>query len=398
MKINRDRLKKDMIKFGEIGKDPGGGITRLPFSKEYNQAARLYKELLEEEGLDTVIDPVGNVVGTREGKQNQKALAVGSHLDTVIQGGLFDGALGCLAGLEIVRTLNENEIKTNHPLWIIGFSAEEGGKWGGTFGSRAMMGLLDYEDPKFISHLKELGLSMEDLKECRIGLDDVKSFIEMHIEQGNRLSSKNIPIGLVEGIVGITRYQVTVLGESNHAGTTPMADRKDAFQSFAVFAQEVNQRLIKRNDHLVGTFGVVEIHPNMANIIPGRVEAVIELRHMEQKAIDDFLSQIKEITTEISTAEFHFEKLVKKQASFCDEGLLKTLKESCRKKKIPFEVLSSGAGHDANTVGKKIPSAMIFVPSKQGKSHVPEEWTDWEDIQTGTEVLLEALMEIDRQS
>ncbi|MBC8588938.1 M20 family metallo-hydrolase [Paratissierella segnis] len=397
MKLNTDRLKNNILKLGSIGRTMYGGITRLGFTDEYYKAADLFKELLEDAGLEVHIDKVGNVIGRKKGKKSEKIIMTGSHLDTVVNGGIFDGNMGAVAGLEFAYYIKENNIKLNHTIEIVGFNAEEGGEMGGTFGSRAMMGLIDLDKKGLVEKLGKYNLSIDDIKNSTIDTDRIKCFIEFHIEQGNILYENNIPIGIVSGIVGITRYKITALGESNHAGTTMMKGRKDAFQALAKLAVQSDDYISNVDDILVGTFGVVNIYPNMANVIPGKAEAILELRHMDQNVIDDTIERIKAIADSIDSAKFTFEKIISKKSCQCDKDIISIIDKVCKDNNIKYKTIHSGAGHDANAIAKKAPVGMIFVPSEKGKSHCPSEWTDWDDIEKGCEILFKTLLKIDEQ-
>ncbi len=387
------RLRKNLELWAQIGADPQGGITRLAFSPEYRSAAQLYAQKLNDAGLSVHVDAVENVVGTLHGKRKD-IIMTGSHLDTVMHGGPLDGALGALAALEFAVSLREQGIELENTLQLVAFAAEEGGPFGGTFGSRAMMGLIDTEKPDLVSKLIEVNLSPDDLRSVRVDTTSVRAFLELHIEQGDHLVHENIPVGVVTGIVGITRTQLNVKGESNHAGTTSMATRKDALDAFSRLVCRVNEE-IRCTDGLVGTFGVVHVHPNMANIIPGRVEAVLELRHMDRTVIDEVLKKMVLEAEKIKSADFEFQVKVDKGSCQCSTDLVRIIEGSCEKLGVPSVRMVSGAGHDANAVAGRIPVGMIFIPSIDGKSHCPDENSRWQDIVTGCDVYFQTLMDLD---
>lgn len=398
MNINLDRLRENLLKVGEIGRVEGEGITRLAFSKEYYEASKVLLELMRSSRLEAKIDELGNVVGKRQGlDKNLPSIMIGSHLDTVKNGGLFDGNLGIIAGLELINYLKDNDIITNHPIEIVAFNAEEGSEMGGTFCSRVMMGLQNLSDKELESKLGKYGLSIEDAKKTVRDPKTIKMFLELHVEQGEDLYSKNIPIGIVEGISGITRYKITSRGEANHSGTTPMIHRKDALIGASRLILEVDKIAKGMGEPFVATVGVINAFPGSVNVIPGRVEMILELRALDQDKTIKAMSLIKEYAEEIENTDFEFELNVSKASTMLNQNIIKTIEESCIDLDLSYQIMASGAGHDANAMGKKVHTGMIFVPSKDGKSHCPEEWTDWNDIAKGVSVLIDTVLKIDKQ-
>lgn len=398
MKINLERVKRDILKIGSIGKNGEDGVTRLAFSQEYRQAAASLKKLMQEAKLKVSEDKVGNLSGLRKAKNNnQSHISFGSHLDTVKNGGLFDGTLGVIAALECMRTLDENNYLTNHPLEMFAFNAEEGSEVGGTFGSRVMTGLVDLESKSLLEGLPIYDLEIEDLKNSIRNLDQINSFLELHIEQGPFLDSNSIPIGIVDGIAGITRYQITAKGDTNHAGTTSMKLRKDAMTGAAKLIAGIEEIAQGFGEGFVATIGKLKIYPGAVNVIPGKVDFVLELRDLDQKRIDSAVNQIKEKAETIEKINFDFKERVKKTPVQLDKNIMEILKENSDKLKLESAVMASGAGHDAKAFAKKIPTGMIFVPSKNGKSHCPEESTNWNDIEKGVQLLLNTIIDLDKK-
>lgn len=395
MNIDIERLKKNIIKIGSIGRDDTGGISRLAFSEEYNKAAEELKRLFEDNGLKTEIDKIGNVIGIREGKLDIPSIMIGSHLDTVKNGGLYDGALGIFAGLECISTLNDKDIKTNHPIKLVAFNAEEGSEMGGTFGSRVFIGTQNLKEEKLENKLTNYGLRINDLKESMIDSKDVKIFLELHIEQGGYLEQNNIKIGVVNGIAGITRYSINIKGEANHAGTTPMDLRKDALTMAADLLLKIDHISKSIGSPFVSTVGQLSIKPGAVNVIPGEVEFVLEMRDMDRKNIDYLMDEIIKYTNTMDEFQFKFDLLIDKPNVNTDPHITNVIAEICRNKRIEFDIMASGAGHDAKEMAAKVPIGMIFVPSKGGISHSPLEFTSWEDIENGTEVLLETILNLD---
>ena len=394
MRINKERLKNSMLEIGSIGKEPTGGITRLAFSTEYDKAARRLSQIMEAAGLKVKQDPLGSVFGRQAGQDNSlPAIMFGSHLDTVKNGGLFDGTLGIMVGLEVINTLNDLGVTTQNPLELVAFNAEEGSEMGGTFASRVMAGLISPDDQYLQEHLPKYNLKPEDLVAARRDLDEIKAFIEVHIEQGTVLESENISIGIVNGIAGITRYKVNICGEANHSGTTPMKLRKDALVTAARLILEIEDIALELGEPFVATVGTLEVKPGAVNVIPGEVELIIELRDLDQNKIEVAGERIIASADQMN-GDIRIERIVNKTPVKTDSEISRVIEEACKKLEIPGRPILSGAGHDAKEIARKVPTGMIFVPSIAGKSHCPEEKTDWEDIYLGTEVLLETILSI----
>ena len=394
MRINKERLKNSMLEIGNIGKDPTGGITRLAFSPEYKIAARRLSQLMEDAGLEVKQDPLATIYGRRNGEDDTlPAIMFGSHLDTVKNGGFYDGLLGIMSGLEVINTLNDLKITTKNPLEMVAFNAEEGSEMGGTFASRVMAGLISPYDQYLQPHLLEYNLRPEDLAAARRDLNQIKAFIEVHIEQGTVLESEGTSIGIVNGIAGITRYKVIITGEANHSGTTPMRLRKDALITAANLILKIEDIAFELGEPFVATIGTLEIKPGAVNVIPGEVELIIELRDLDQNKIEIAGEKIISYVNQLSK-DIQIERIVNKTPVKTDPDMVNIIEKACKKLEISARRILSGAGHDAKEIARKVPTGMIFVPSIAGKSHCPEEKTSWEDIYLGTEVLLETILSI----
>jgi len=398
MKINKQRIKNNLTAIGEIGKNKNGGITRLAFSSDYYKAVDSLKNLMEKANLQINQDNIGNVFGKRSGKYDSfPSIMLGSHLDTVKNGGLFDGTLGVIAGLECLNILNEQNISTNHPIELAAFNAEEGSEMGGTFGSRVMIGLQDPSEKALQSRLKNYDLTSADLKNSIRDIDKIKAFLELHVEQGVVLDRNEIPIGIVNGIAGITRYKIIVKGETNHAGTTPMNLRKDALTAAANLITKIEKIATSFTEPFVATVGKINVSPGAVNVIPGKVEMVLEMRDLEQDKIDLAIEKFKTEAKKIENAKIVFNKMIQKPPVETDNKIQNIIEKACNDNNISYKFMASGAGHDAKEIARKIPSGMIFVPSKDGKSHCPEEWTNWDDIYRGVEVLLNTILLLDHK-
>jgi len=397
MFINIERLKKNMYELAKFS-DEGKGITRISFTESYRKGINFTRELMEDTGLITKVDSVGNLIGRIEGEDKDKStIIIGSHIDTVPHGGMFDGTVGVLGGIEVIKILKENGYKNDHPLEMISFINEEGTASvpiGGTFGSRAMMGLIDI-DADLRENLKKVNLSENDLNLAYRDPNTVKNYLELHIEQGRRLYDEKIPIGIVTGIVGIWRYVATVRGRSNHAGTTPMYARDDALLKSLPLIKGVNDITKELDKNLVGTVGKINVKPGAANVVPGEVEVTIELRELEVEMINKAIARIKDLIKKIGDTEL--KQIEAKDSSVMDRNVQLQIEKACQSKNIKYKYMSSGAGHDARDIAKKIPSGLIFIPSKEGISHAPEELTDWNDIREGVNVLLETVKLLDME-
>lgn len=397
MLINVERLKKNIYELAKFS-DEGKGITRLSFTETYKKGINFVRKLMEDAGLTTKVDSVGNLIGRIEGKdKDEPAIIIGSHIDTVPHGGMFDGTVGVLGGIEVIKTLKENRYRNNYPLELISFIDEEGtapALIGGTFGSRAMMGLIDV-DTDLRENLKKVNLSEDDVNSAYRDPNTIKNYLELHIEQGRILYDERIPIGIVTGIVGIWRYVATVRGTSNHAGTTPMYARDDALLKSLPLIKGVNDIAKELDKTLVGTVGKINVKPGAANVIPGEVEVTIELRELEVEIIDEAIARIKDIINKIG--DIALKQIEAKHPSLMDKNVQLQIERACQSKSIKYKYMPSGAGHDAREMAKKVPSGLIFVPSREGKSHVPEELTELNDIREGVDVLLESIKLLDME-
>lgn len=411
-----NRLKKDLVEVGKYGRDPmrpvtcyGGldperGITR-PTGTLANKRIRDYTvTCMNEIGLKVRIDKIGNIFAKKEGRiPGKKSVMCGSHLDSVINGGQFDGALGVFAAIEAIRRLNEEDFKNERPIEIVVFTGEEGSAFGLTLlGSTVLIGKLSLEEALKIKNKEGETLS-ESLK--KIGylgnfertLDDVEYFLEMHIEQGPILYNKKISIGIVENIAGIAWVYATIIGEGNHAGTTPMNMRKDALVTASEIVQFVSKRanemVNKLKSATVGTVGKMNVFPNGTNIVPARVEIGIDIRDVKSKNMNllkkEVIEEIKKleksygVRVEITLPITHMPYRLAPE-------VLDTIEKSTKQIGIRSIRMNSGAGHDAQNIAAKVKTGMIFVPSFKGISHAPMEWTEWEDIEKGVKVLMQA--------
>lgn len=397
MFVNRSRFKENLFKIGKIGENAAGGIDRIAFSEKYYLAADKLKNLMIEADMKVKIDRIGNIIAKRKGKNNSlPSIIIGSHLDTVPNGGIFDGNLGVIAGLECINILNDNNIETEHPIEIIAFNAEEGSEMGGTFGSRAMMGNINLNDKSIEEKLKKYDLYIEDLKEVQRNKSNMAAYLELHIEQGLNLVKNNCSIGIVDGIAGIMRYKITALGESDHAGTTSMLSRKDALTGAVKLINYIEKHAIKVGEPFVATIGDINVFPGAVNVIPEKVEILLEFRDSKQDRINSALDEVKKFAEKIKKIKFDFEKIVNKPPVKLDKNVINILQKTCDDMDTNYINITSGAGHDAKVMADNIPTGMIFVPSVKGKSHCKDEWTELKDCYKGTELLYNSLLSLDK--
>jgi len=260
-----------------------------------------------------------------------------------------------------------------------------------------MIGLQDPSEKALQSRLKNYDLTSADLKNSIRDIDKIKAFLELHVEQGVVLDRNEIPIGIVNGIAGITRYKIIVKGETNHAGTTPMNLRKDALTAAANLITKIEKIATSFTEPFVATVGKINVSPGAVNVIPGKVEMVLEMRDLEQDKIDLAIEKFKTEAKKIENAKIVFNKMIQKPPVETDNKIQNIIEKACNDNNISYKFMASGAGHDAKEIARKIPSGMIFVPSKDGKSHCPEEWTNWDDIYRGVEVLLNTILLLDHK-
>lgn len=392
MRINKERLKNNLLSLSKIGYVEGQGITRVAFTDAYREAADYLKNLLESASLTVYEDPVGNVFGKYEGKNKDKSILLGSHIDSVPNGGMFDGCVGVLGALECVQTLKENNYEPNYSIEVCAFIGEEGTEVGGTFGSRIFTGEFEYGKDE-LDYLSTVGISEDDIIKSKRDSGSLKCYLELHIEQGNILSTERISIGVVKGIVGIAQYNAWVTGKANHAGTTPMPLRDDALVKTSKIISNINKIVKELGSPLVGTVGYIKAYPGAINVIPGKVEFTIELRDMNkekvQKAMELIMESSKDLNLTVEPLGYEWEVNL-------DEGVQKLIEESCIELNYSYKYMYSGAGHDANPLSKITPSGMIFIPSKNGISHSPDEWSNWDDIEKGANVLLNTILKVDK--
>ncbi len=399
VEIDETRLMNDLEELGRIGLSPRGGLMRVAFS-EADRVGREWVAMTMRDLMDVHVDQAGNTIGRYPGIEPElKPIALGSHTDTVPDGGKYDGALGVLAAVACVRALSEAAVRLRHPVEVINFNSEEAAVAGGTFGSRAMAGMFDpsiFEqttpDGRLIADIVQAaGIDPERVVEARRPKGDLAAYLELHPEQGGRLMDADIPIGVVDGIVGIRRYMATFHGYANHAGTTPMDQRRDALVAAAPFVLAVRSTAIVYR--IVGTVGTVRVEPGASNVIPGRVDLSVEIRGMDEGVLDAAEGELRNLA---QSSGADFQQISGKAAVASDIWLVDEIEAACRESGLPFLRMSSGAGHDAMCMEAITREAMLFVPSRGGVSHSPDEYTSPEHCAAGARALLAALLRIDQ--
>ncbi|MGO4889869.1 Zn-dependent hydrolase [Anaerobacillus sp. MEB173] len=408
LKPNTARIQNDIETLAKLVDLTKPGWTRRPFTRWYEESREWLKNEMTKYGLEVSIDSASNLIGRIPGKEEGLApIMIGSHTDTVMGGGRFDGIIGVVAGLEIARRIKEENIQLRHPLEIVDFTAEEPSEFGiSTIGSRGMVNnltddMLQRKDPSGLilkEGIRQMGGHPERIRQQARNEGDVALYLELHIEQGPVLEQNNKKLGVVTGIVGIQRYRVIVEGRPNHAGTTPMNMRLDALPgaSELILALE-NICNETYSEQVVGTVGKLNVEPNGSNVIPGRVVFDLEIRSLETELMEQIMNRLIERGQSIESLRglsISFDCLSKSEPIRVNSRVIDTVKKGCEQTAETI-TLPSGAGHDANQLAKIAPIGMIFVPSKDGRSHCPEEWTSYEDVALGVEALARSLILFD---
>jgi beta-ureidopropionase / N-carbamoyl-L-amino-acid hydrolase len=404
--VNGDRLMDHMNAMGAIGKDPAGGYGRVAYTEADRQGREYAIGLMRAAGLTVNIDAAGNISGRRAGSDpGLPVLVIGSHIDSVPQGGNYDGVVGSLGAIEVAQALADGHISLHHTLEVLIFQNEEGGLQG----SRAISGELREEnlDEKTRSGktLREgmafIGGDPSRLATVRRKSGDVFAFLELHIEQGGSLAAEKIDIGVVEGIVGNGRWDVTIDGFANHAGTTPMNQRQDALLAAAKFIEAVNSIVTSIPGRQVGTVGRIQAIPGAYNVVPGRVVLGLDVRDLDQAKIDMLFGKMRDEAQQIGQAsgtKFSFQQVVADKPALTDPRLRQTVADSAKQLNLSTKLLPSGATQDAQSMARFAPSGMIFIPSIGGISHSPAEFSRPEDVVNGANVLLGSVLRLDAQS
>ncbi len=412
----KNRLREDLIKAGTMGRPsakrmetygdltPSEGVTRPTGSRADKEARDFVVKLMEDAGLDVKVDAVGNIFGTRAGKKQTGTIMTGSHIDSVINGGMFDGALGVFAAIEAVRRIDEEGFENERPIEVVVFSSEEGTSFGfATLGSSVLTGKVSAEDALKMKNDsgRTLGEALEEIgyrgRYAR-SLDTVEYHVELHIEQGPVLHSKRIPIGIVERIAGVQRIGAVIEGRQDHSGTTPMDMRKDALVAASEIVLSVNRNTLdvarRSSSSLVGAVTKLDVFPNGINTVPGRVEMSVDIRdgieESMRKLRDETLAALTRVRKTYGVRTEYRMIDVKPPVALSD-GVEQVIERSCKNAGLRYIRMNSGAAHDAQNMASRVKTGMVFIPSVDGRSHTPLEWSEWENIETGTGVLTETI-------
>ncbi len=411
MKIDVNRVITRLNAIYECGRQKDPIHSRVAYSLEDIKGRELFKTYISDIGMKVTQDAAGNLIARLEGQEELPAILVGSHLDTVIDGGKYDGALGCVAGLEIAETLVNSQVRLRHPLEIVIFADEEGIRFGnGMFGSSAFCGndLSDFSGEDTDSSgrcrkdvLREFGVDLDHAHQAAREKDTVSCMLELHVEQGGVLDEAKIPLGIVTSIAGVKRYEVTVYGEANHSGSTQMCHRKDALAAASKFIGELPELVQKHGeDFTVATVGCISVEPGAVNVIPGKCSFQLEIRDQREPVMLYIESLCKEMLTELTkerNMSFTMEMVSSHEPGAMDGRLQDALCSVCQEMQLDYQRLPSGAFHDSLLMTQKFPTGMLFIPSINGISHSPLEDSRQEDIEKGCQVLLETVLNLDKK-
>ena len=403
---------RDLNAIGRIGIGDHGAVTRLVFSIKELRSRQVLIHLMRQAGLKIRIDAIGNIFGRFDGSDPRApAVLAGSHLDTVIHGGKYDGPVGVIGALEAVRTISENNIQVRSSLEVVCFVGEESSRFGfSTLGSSLAAGEVRAEDlthavdpqgTKLENVLAGLGITRRNMKSIKLDPRTLKAYLELHIEQGPILEAIGKRIGLVTSIAAPSRFRVIFKGRADHSGTTPMNMRKDALVASAQLIEYIEKVCRKyasmAKGRVVGTVGALKIEPGVINAVPGRTELAVDIRGTAAKSKNHVARMVQQQARAIAKQRgIGVEVLTIREEDPVplDNRLLRVSRELCDLKGIDYEIMPSGAGHDAMQMAKITPAGMIFVPSKRGISHNPLEWTDPRDIALGAQLLMETMIRV----
>lgn len=403
--MDASRIKRRLQKMREFTSTPGQGVTRLPFSAHARHGASYLLNQMKEAGLQAWIDLVGNVRGILPAdKPGAQTIIAASHYDTVKHGGEFDGIAGVICAIELAQLLQESGIPRKYNLEVIAFNDEEGMMFGsGCLGSKSLTGQIDQE---YITHLTdENGISIREwinrwgndpdkIGEQKIDLDRVRAYFEVHIEQGPVLDSEKLDLGVVNCIVGLLRCSVSIHGRADHAGTTPMDMRRDSINIAAKVISKLDEYAADEQNGSVATCGFIRALPNAMNVVAGECEFTIDLRSQDDNSIEIMKYKITQLLNSLTRkcgASWDMDIKLRQHPVYMNDELVRSLENNCRKEHFSYKTMLSGAAHDAMVFADKVDTAMIFVPSKDGRSHCPEEHSEYEDFGKAVQVLYDTV-------
>jgi N-carbamoyl-L-amino-acid hydrolase len=404
LRVNGGRLNAHLTELAQFGRTPEGGTHRVAYSDADLQAREYAMKLMREAKLNVSIDAAGNIIGRRAGSSpaSMPPLMIGSHIDSVPAGGSYDGQVGSMGAIEVAQTLAENNVRLRLPLEVVIFQNEEGGTIGSTALARGLtdkeLDLVTNSKKTIREGIKFIGGDPDKLAGVIRRKGDLAGYIELHIEQGGLLHQEKINIGVVEGIVGVNWWDVTIEGFANHAGTTPMNQRHDALLAAAKYIDAVNRIVTSIPGRQVGTVGKIQAFPGAYNIVPGKVTTSLGLRDLDaakvQMIFETIQAEVRRIESMTGT-KFEFRQVTSSQPAPTDARFRRVIDEAARQLGLTTKLLPSGAGHDAQEIAHLCPVGMIFVPSRDGISHSPREFSSPEDITNGANVLLHTLLQLD---
>lgn len=402
-----DAVQEKLKWLANLSTDSAGGVSRLLYSPEWVETQAALWKLFNQERLTAYFDEIGNLFGRIEGTTyKNETILTGSHIDTVKNGGMYDGQYGIIAGFLALNYLQEKHGPPLRNIEVVSMAEEEGSRFPYTFwGSKNIVGQANVEDVidlkdshgiSFDEAIHKAGFDYKKNQEATIR-DDLKSFVEVHVEQGNILETEKVPVGIVEHIVGQRRFTITVNGQANHAGTTPMRYRKDAMNAAARMITAINDLAFLSGDPLVATVGSMTLEPNSVNVIPSKAIFTLDLRHIEKGALINFTTDLKTELNKIATQNgvgIDIDMYMDAEPVPMDQDIVKVIREQCDNNNLRYKMMHSGAGHDSQIMAPVIPTAMIFVPSHNGISHSPSEFTEPDDLGAGVKALIGALYEM----
>jgi N-carbamoyl-L-amino-acid hydrolase len=408
--IEAPALQAQLNTLSVFGRPSGGtfadGVSRIGYSDADIAGRKYIVELMRQAGAAVRVDAAGNIFAQRAGSEpSLPPVLFGSHIDSVPNGGNFDGDLGSLASVNVLRVLNAARIQTRRPLTVVVWACEEATFAGASLnGSRAAAGqLLPGELESMSGQLvkaeafRRIGGDPSRIDNARIKPGAYHAYVELHIEQGGILARNKVPVGVVDGIVSIDRYDVVVTGVANHAGTTPMADRQDALIAAAQMTLAVREIVLGETGAQVGTVGHLDVTPNASNVIPGMVKMSVELRDLSSAKLDRMAEKIRARSVAIAAGtrtQIRMTRSVHNESAKAAPEVQRAIESAAGKLRLDTQHLPSGAGHDAQMMATLMPMGMIFVPSAEGISHSPKEFTSWQDCANGANVLLETILQL----
>ena len=404
VRVNGARIHSHLAALSQFGRNPQGGVSRVAYTPADVQGREYAIQLMKDAGLDVHLDAAGNIVGSRPGSDpSLKPLLIGSHIDSVPEGGNYDGDVGSLSSIEVAQTLKERNITLRHPLQVIIWQNEEGVTIGsqavGSGADEKLLSMISPSGKTVREGTRLIGGNPDQIASARRQQGSIAGYFELHIEQGGTLERDKIDIGVVEGIVGILHSDVTIEGFANHAGTTPMDQRHNALLSAARFIDRVNQIVTGVPGRQVGTVGWIKVQPGAYNVIPGKVTLGLELRDLDEKKFLSLFDQVRVAATEIgqrNQTRFSFTEPVVNHPAFTDKGFQKLVDDTAKSLGFSTKLMPSGAGHDAQELAPIGPIGMIFIPSIGGISHAPKEFSRPQDIENGANVLLQTVLAFDK--